>query len=150
MLTDAMERQFDRAFDVLEAAVGSFGPEQWRSGSAPFNGPARAVAHVLQAAEFYTCEDKVVFGNLGKPVWQMSDEELPSPERMLACAAEARERTLAWIDLIGDGGLSAAWHDDDSLNGLERVAYALRHLQHHTGEVCAYQKNCGLEPAPWK
>ena len=152
MLIEAMKRQFSNAFDVLEAAIGSFRPPQWRDGSAPFNGPARAAAHVLQCAEFYTCEDKGIFTNLGKKVWEMADEELPSQEQMGRYLAEVREKTSLWIDSIGDEGLAARWRDGDcinGLNGLERVAYALRHLQHHTGEVCAYQKQCGLEPAPW-
>ncbi|KKL88923.1 hypothetical protein LCGC14_1919860 [marine sediment metagenome] len=153
MLTEAMKRQFNSAFDVLEAAAGSFTPDQWRDGSAPFNGPCRAVVHVLQCAEFYTCEDKGVFTNLGRKVWELPDEELPSQEQMSHYLAEAREKTSLWIDSIGDEGLGkdvASRGDGDESIGLDRLAYALRHLQHHTGEVCAYQKQCGLEPAPWK
>jgi len=150
MLIEAMKRQSNNAFDVLEAAIGSFGPGQWRSGSPPFNGPGRATVHALQCAEFYTCEDDSVFTGLGKKVWEMSDEQLPTQEQMLQYLAEVRAKTLAWLESIGDQGLSASRDDDESLIALERVTYALRHLQHHTGEVCAYQKQCGLEPSPWK
>lgn len=137
MQTEGLKRQFNDAFDILDAAIGSFDEGQWRSGSPPFDGPGRAVAHVLQCAEFYTCQDKAVFENFGKRVSEMSDEELPSAERMLEYAREARGMTLAWIDSVSD-------------DALEQIVYAVRHLQHHIGEICAYQKQHGLEPAPWK
>jgi len=150
VLTDALKRQFNNAFDVLEAAIRSFGPDQWRCGSSPYNGPGRAAVHVLQCAEFYTCGDSKVQARFGKPVWQMSDGEVPLKEQVLPYLTKARQETLAWIDSIGDAGLAAPWPADSSVDGLDRVAYALRHLQHHTGEICAYQKQAGLEPAPWK
>lgn len=150
MLLDAIRQQFGRAFDVLEAAIPSFSPETWRRGSSPFNGPARAVAHVLQCAEFYTSEDRAAFATLGKPLWQLSDAEVPTQEATLHHLVEARAKTLAWIGSLGEEGLSKPWHNQDASCGLERLLYALRHLQHHTGEVCAYQKQAGLEPAAWK
>ena len=152
MLTDALKREFSGAFAVLEAAIASFSPEQWRRGSPPFNGPGRAVAHVLQCAEFYTTQDRAAFANLGKKVSQMADADVPPQEQMLRYAAEVRRMTMAWIDSMGDAGLAAPRPRPDAqeLIGLDCVVYALRHLQHHAGEVCAYQKQCGLEPAPWK
>jgi uncharacterized damage-inducible protein DinB len=150
MLIESLKRQFDHAFGILQAAIGSFSPEAWRAGSPPFNGPARATAHVLQAAEFYTSGDRAVFVNLGKKVWELPDDALPTQEAMDRYLAEARAKTLAWIDSVGDAGLAAPFSGDPSMNVLERIAYALRHLQHHTGEICAYQKHSGLEPAPWK
>jgi len=150
MLLEAIQQQFNRAFDILAGAIPSFTPDQWRRGSSPFNGPARAVAHVLQCAEFYTCEDRAVFANLGKPVWQLTDAEVPSQKAMSRYLAEARAKTLAWIGALGEEGLAKPWHNEDASCGLERLLYALRHLQHHTGEVCAYQKQSGLQPAEWK
>jgi uncharacterized damage-inducible protein DinB len=150
MLSEAMKRQFSKAFDVLEAAIPSFSPDQWRRGSPPFNGPGRAVVHALQCAEIYTSEDSAVLLNFGKKVWEMSDADVPSQEKLLEYLQVARAKTLAWMDSLSDQGLAGAWHDAAWSNGLERVVYTLRHLQHHTGEVCAYQKQCGLPPAPWK
>jgi hypothetical protein len=150
MLIDAMKKQFNAAFSVLEAAIGSFTPEQWRSGSKPFNGPGRAALHALLAADFYATEDRSVRTRFGKPVAEMDEADLPAQEQALQYLPDVRTRTMAWIDAIGDAGFAAPWKDASSINGLDRVAYALRHLQHHTGEVCAYQKQVGLEPAPWK
>jgi hypothetical protein len=151
MLCDALKRQFDNSFDILAAAIPTFAPDAWRKGSPPFNGPARAALHVLQCAEFYTNEDGAVFIWLGKKCWELADGELPSQQQMLDYLAEDRAKTLAWIDGIGDAGLAAAWHDTKkAATALERIVYALRHLQHHIGEICAYQKQNGLEPAPWK
>ena len=142
MLTEAMKRQFTNAFAVLEAAIPSFRDDQWRQGSAPFNGPARAVAHALQCAGLYTCE--------GKADWSVPYEEVPSQEQALQCLQQARRKTMEWVDLIGDEGLDKPRQSGDVTTGLERITYAMRHLQHHTGEVCAYQKQYGIEPSPWK
>jgi hypothetical protein len=150
MLTEALKRQFSNAYDVLQAAIKSFTPEQWCRGSAPFNGPGRAALHALLAAEYFTTQDRSVMGRFGKRVHEMADAEVPSQEQVLQYVAELRSKTTAWLDAMGDAGLAAPWKSADRLNGLEWVAYALRHFQHHTGEVCAYQKQCGLEPAPWK
>jgi uncharacterized damage-inducible protein DinB len=150
MLADALKGQFVKAFGILEPAIRSFSDSAWRRGKPPFEGPARAASHVLQCAEFYTTEDKAVFVNLGKKIWQMSDEELPSQDQLREYLAHVKKATLAWVDMIGEEGLGRAWHNDDAMNGLERLLYALRHLQHHVGEVCAYQKQNGLEPAEWK
>lgn len=142
MLTEALKRQFTNAFAVLEAAIPSFRDDQWREGSAPFNGPARAVAHALQCAESYTGESKAAWGG--------SDDELPSQEQALQCLQQARSKTMEWVDSIGEAGLDKPRPSGDAASGLERITYAMRHLQHHTGEVCAYQKQYGIEPAPWK
>jgi uncharacterized damage-inducible protein DinB len=150
MLIEGLKKQFSNAFDVLEGAIRSFSPDQWQRGSPPFNGPARAAIHVLQCAEFYTNRDRSVFANFGKPVQKMNDQEVPSQKRVLEHATRARAMTVNWIDTLGDAGLANRASHDESITALEAVAYALRHLQHHTGELCAYQKQCGLEPAPWK
>ena len=113
------------------------------------DGPARAVTHVLQAAEFYTSEDQGIWRRLGKGVWEMTDEELPTQQEMTIYLAEARGKTVAWISMIGDAGLQEPLPSQASITMFERIIYALRHLQHHTGEVCAYQKRCGIEPARW-
>jgi uncharacterized damage-inducible protein DinB len=105
--------------------------------------------HVLQAAEFYTSEDQGVWCRFGKRVWDMTDEELPTQHEMVTYLAEARGKTAAWISMIGDAGLPEPLPNQASITKLERIVYAIRHLQHHTGEVCAYQKRCGIEPAPW-
>ena len=149
MLTNALTEQFKCAFDILQAAIPSFTVDQWQRGSPPFNGPARAVAHTLYCAERYTGATASGSRYLAKPVHEMSDEETPSQEQMLRFLDEARKKTFDWIDSIGDEGL-AVQDDGRKTNALGRVTYALRHFQHHTGEVCAYQKLNGLEPAPWK
>ena len=150
MLIQALKRQFNDAFGVLQAAIGSFTDEQWRRGSSPFNGPGRAAVHVLQSTEYYTCEDRAVFENFEKPISQMSDEDVPPQERLIGYLDLTRRKTLAWIESLGEPGLRAPVDGNNQLCGMDRVAYALRHLQHHIGEICAYQKQAGLEPAQWK
>jgi hypothetical protein len=141
MLTDAMKKQFDEAFDVLAGSIPLFTDEQWRQGRPAFDGPARCTVHALQAAIFYTCGDSSIFSR-GIPIWQATAQQLPSQQDMLTYLAEARAKTAGWIDSIGDGGLAQP-------DNLGRVVYALRHLQHHTGEMCAYQKAVGKPQTVW-
>ena len=150
MLIEALRRQFDKAFDILAATISSFDQKQWQSGSPPFDGPGRAVAHVLLCAEFYTCKDQSLWESLGKPIHEMSDHEVPPQRQMMQYCGEVRSKTLAWIDSVGAHDLAVSPDKDGAAQGVELVIYALRHLQHHTGEICAYQKQHGLEPAPWR
>ncbi len=149
MLTETLKPHFSRAFGILEDAIGSFSEAAWREGSPSFNGPARAVAHLLQCAEYYTCENRDVFLNLGKKVWQLSDEELPSQSQMLEYLGRVRDMTLQWLT-VGDDELLQPRVNKFSASRFDAALYALRHLQHHIGEICAYQKLNGLEPAEWR
>ena len=147
-LADGVERQFLAAFDVLEAAIRTFTQNEWTTGGPPFDGPARAVAHALQCAEFYTNHDKTVRYRLGKAVWQMDASELPSPAMMLDYLQQVKRETLAWVGRLSAEGFSETV-DDSGKTVLESIIYALRHLQHHTGEVCAYQKQFGHPQDQW-
>ena len=150
MLCDAMKRQFANAFDMLEAAIPSFEARQWHSGRPPHRGPSLLTMHVLQCAEFYTSGDEGVWMSFGKPVWEISDSEGPSQRQLLDYLADCRSKTMDWIDAIGDHALGSKCANTEFSNNLELMAYALRHLQHHLGEICACQKQCGLPAANWK
>lgn len=147
-MAEVLKKQFTNAFQVLAAAIPVFGEEEWLQGRSPFDGPARAVAHVLQCGEFYTTRDKGVFANLGKPVWKMTGEDLPTQEAMSEYLERVRGMTMAWIDQLGQSGFDRSPTNDDTM-GLEHVVYALRHFQHHTGEVCCWQKQFGHPQDQW-
>jgi hypothetical protein len=147
-LVQVMKEQFGEAFDILAAAIPAFAPEEWRTGRSPFDGPARGVGHALQCAEYYTSPSRAIFGNLGKPIWQMGEEDLPDQPSMGEYLERTRSMTMAWIDEIDEIGFAQPSGTDDAI-GLGRLVYALRHLQHHTGEVCAYQKQFGHPQKAW-
>lgn len=149
MLSATLTKQFSAAFGILKKAIPSFSPADWVEGGQPFNGPARATLHVLQCAVFYTNGDREPFQRF-YPSWPIPTENLPSQETMLAFCDEAQQKTAAWIDAIGDAGLTQPNAVEPKVMNLERIVYALRHLQHHIGEICAYQKKCGLPPAEWR
>lgn len=151
MLVDAMKHQFGHAFDMLADGIGSFPAERWRCPVPGDKAPGRLALHVLACAEFYTCHDRSVHRRFGKHWGEMVDEELPSQEQLLQYLADVRSKTACWIDSIGDAGLDLA-HEGPlpAINNLERIAYALRHLAHHVGELCAYQKQCGLHATRWR
>jgi hypothetical protein len=149
VLADCLKQQFADAFDVLAGALGKFADDQWVTGRPPYDGPARATVHVLQCAEFYTSRDRGVWTRFGKPVWEMVDADLPSQQAMADYLAEARALTATWIDQLAERGLDGTDADSDT-PALGRIVYALRHLQHHTGEVCCWQKQFGIPMTQWE
>ena len=147
-LADALKAQFSDAFDVLTAALGTFSADQWATGASPYTGPGRATAHALVCAEFYTCRERTVLDHFGKAVWQMADSDVPDQDCQKAYLQDTRTKTMDWIDRVAADGLAVC--DDSGENGLGRIVYALRHLQHHTGEVFAYQKQMGIPVRGWE
>ncbi len=148
VFAEALKKQFGKAFDVLAEAVGTFTPEQWRAGGSPYTGPGRATAHALVCAEFYTCGERSALEHFGKAVWQMTDEDVPDQDTQKAYLAECRGKALSWIDRLAAGGFATA-DAEEGTTELEQVVYAVRHLQHHTGEVSAYQKQSGIPVRGW-
>ncbi len=146
-LIDALKSQFNEAFDVLAEAVGTFPAESWTWGGSPYTGPGRATAHALVCAEFYTCGEGAALERFGVPVWKMSDRDVPDQRTQKQYLEACRDKTRAWIESFAEAGLAAT--DDSGATGLGRIVYAMRHLQHHTGEVFAYQKQMGIEVRGW-
>jgi uncharacterized damage-inducible protein DinB len=144
----ALKRQFGAAFDILKSSIATFLEEEWTKGGPPFDGPARATIHALQCAEYYTSRDRDIFSKLGKAVWEMADEDLPSVQMMNIYLEECRLATENWIDRLTDAGLDQL-ADEFGGTGFESILYAMRHLQHHAGEVCAWQKQFGHAQEAW-
>jgi uncharacterized damage-inducible protein DinB len=143
----SLAKQFDEAFDLLESAVKPLTDEQWRQGGSPYDGPGRATLHALQAGEFYTHGRGEVFQWQGKGVWEMSDDELPDQPEMLAYLERVREATRQWIARLDEQALSAS--TPEAGEKLGSAIYAIRHLQHHTGELCAWMKQFGHPQEQW-
>jgi hypothetical protein len=78
----------------------------------------------------------------------MDDAEVPSQEAQAEYLTRCAEMTASWIDQLARAGLDADSGTDQGSH-LGRICYAMRHLQHHAGEVCAYEKTLQLAPAEW-
>ena len=143
-----LKEQFANAFQILASAIPLFSDEEWRTGRSPFDGPARAVAHVLQCGEFYTQRDKEAFANLGTQVWEMTTVDLPDQQAMSDYLECVREMTMAWIDEIDQRGFDQP-SGEEGATGLGQIVYALRHFQHHAGEVCCWQKQFDHPQNQW-
>lgn len=143
----SLEKHFNDAFDVLEAAVKPLTDEQWRQGGSPYDGPARGTLHALQAGEFYTHGRGEVFQWQGKGVWEMTPDELPDKAQMLKYLDEVRRMTGDWIAALDRGPFATG--GDQAGRAVDSVVYAVRHLQHHTGEVCAWLKQFGHPQEQW-
>ena len=147
-LLAGLREQYTQALDLLDGVFGRFPADRWSAGGPPYTGPGRASAHALVCAEFYTCRERAALDHFQPPIWEMTDEQVPDQDTQKAYLAQVRAKTAAWFDRIAPTGLAAT--DDEGTTALEQIVYALRHLQHHTGEVFAYQKVCGIEVRGWE
>jgi hypothetical protein len=146
-ITRGLHRQWVEAFKTLDATIGSFPTEQWAQGSSPYTGPGRCAAHALVCGEFYTTRAPECLRHFGLDVWRMTDQDVPDQPTQKEYLARVAEMTEAWVDVLSGEGLDRA--DDQGKTHLERIVYALRHLQHHTGEMFCWQKQMGIEVTGW-
>ncbi|MFP4055216.1 MAG: hypothetical protein ACLFV7_15265 [Phycisphaerae bacterium] len=144
---EVLHRRHDETFDLLQTAVETLDDAQWRQGNPPYDGPARATLHALQAAEFYTHQCHEVFRWQGKGVWEMSPEELPSRQQMLDYLGRVRQLAGEWIAHLDERDIAPA--GGGAGQAVDAIVYAICHLQHHTGEVCAWMKQFGHPQEKW-
>jgi hypothetical protein len=152
-LVSGFVRQFDCVWRTLREAIEGFPDDEWREGEDPFLMPARQAMHALLCADIYTRPEEMdaVLGRFGAKWWEAEPHELPTQAQLLDYLEEARQRTEAWVVGLGrDGLLSPGAGAPEFPTGMEFVTYAMRHLQHHTGELCAEQKRRGLALAEWR
>ncbi|MFP4356294.1 MAG: hypothetical protein ACLFUJ_14345 [Phycisphaerae bacterium] len=147
-IVKGLHAQWAEAFGTLESTLGSFSPEQWKQGASPYTGPGRCAAHALVCGEFYTTGDRAAFDRFGLPVWKMTDDDVPDQAAQNKYLRRVRKMTQAWVDVLAGEGLDSV--DEQKTTNLERIIYALRHLQHHTGEMFCWQKQMGIEVTGWE
>ena len=88
VLTKDLLDQHKRAISMLRATIVKFNAEQWTSGISWFQSPAKVAYHVVECLDAYFREDPdaaYTWGHrFGAPFWELSDEEQPSQEALLA------------------------------------------------------------------
>ncbi|MEM8873737.1 MAG: hypothetical protein AAGD32_05700 [Planctomycetota bacterium] len=154
-VTQALRTEFKEAFRMFADAVARLDDTAWGEGEPTWTEvPARISMHILLTAEFYVSKDRDAtdWEPGGLRYWDSPIDALP--DRAATLAEIERVATLVDTYLVenGDDGLRGG-KAETAGEGQSRVAwmvYALRHLQHHVGQLSAQCKIRGFGAAPWE
>jgi tetratricopeptide (TPR) repeat protein len=149
---EALADQFVRALSMLREAVKAFPAGEWRKGDTPYQRPAGLALHAMESLERYAVLKPGESGQGRRPNvdWEDKDStKLPSQDDLLAYLDEVEQRLarfLATADLAAAEELFR-WTGSTLLS---RVAYALRHTQHHLAEMCLELHRLGYKAPQWQ
>ena len=135
----SFRKQCRSAWIMVEDAIDKCEESEWRKPAAiPFFVPARIILHAIQAFDYYVDAKPKQFNWLRFGDWEnASADELPDRAGLRSYLQEVREKADSWLDEARDEGLDMA--DDvfqtDFEAPVERLIYAVRHLQHHLGQL---------------
>jgi tetratricopeptide (TPR) repeat protein len=149
---EALADQFVRALAMFREAVKAFPAAEWCTGDTPYQRPAGLALHTVEAIDDYAVLKPGESGrgrrfNVG---WEEKDSaRLPSQEELLAYLGEVEQRLarfLANADLAANEELFR-WTGSTLLS---RMAYTLRHTQHHLAEMCLELHRRGYKAPQWQ
>jgi hypothetical protein len=153
-LVEAIEAQFEAAWEMLAEAVGVFG-EGWRAGGSDYAVPARLAYHAVETADYYFHDDLAAFdwgGRFGVDWETKEPARLPSQQAILDYLDEVRDKASRWIADREDDRLLApdeVFHAE-GMSRLDRALYVLRHTQQTIGELCALLRARGIPRPAWR
>ena len=149
---EALADQFMRALSMFRQAVQAFPAEEWRKGDTPYQRPAGLALHLVDAIADYAVLKPGESG-AGRPFdvgWEEQDSAgLPSQDDLLLYLDQAEVKLASFLadaDLAATEGLFR-WTGSTLLS---RMAYALRHTQHHLAEMCLELHRRGLQAPQWE
>jgi tetratricopeptide (TPR) repeat protein len=149
---EALADQFVRALAMFRAAVKAFTAAEWCKGDTPYQRPAGLALHAVEAIDDYAVLKPGESGQ-GRRLsvnWEEKDSaKLPSQDELLAYLDEVEQKLAHFL---ANADLTAAeelfrWTGSTLLS---RVAYALRHTQHHLAEMCLELHRRGYKAPQWQ
>ncbi len=153
-LIDVLDRQFSAAWQMLSDGAMKCPEDEWKQPSSdPFFTPARLVFHVIQTVDFYTADDRDGFDwNAFGFSWEdAKPEELPDRPAVREYCHCIREQMEEWLGAHGSEGLLEPDTEffPQFKTRLDRAIYALRHTQHHAGQLSRELQSRGCEEMSW-
>jgi hypothetical protein len=151
-LAEAFADQFVRTLAMFREAVKAFPADEWCKGDTPYQRPAGLALHLVEAIDDFAVLKP---GESGKTRrfnvdWEEKDSaKLPSQDDLMAYLDEVEQRLahlLANADLTAAEGLFR-WTGSTLLS---RMAYLLRHTQHHLAEMCLELHRRGYKAPQWQ
>ena len=155
LLTQDLLEQTRRAIAMLGDTIRKFEPRQWTQGISDFQTPAKVAYHTIECLDAYFREDPnadYAWGHrFGAPFWELSDEEQPSQEALLAYLEDLETRIARELSSLTDDQLTAP-HDEQRRHAETRLGhyiYALRHTMHHHGALTLLSVYHGNRVGSW-
>ena len=151
-LTSSVARQFDRMWKSLADAIGHWPADAWQSGDVDFLIPVRLALHAIEAVDFYTQAGPKEFQRRTSGNWEFSPAtELPPQAEMLDYLATVHTKTRRWLESLGSERLLAEQSEYvwTGPTALDRAVYALRHGQHHLGQINSELRRRNLPRGEW-
>jgi len=150
---EIVARQYDRMWTSLRDAIAKLSDQQWRESECDWLAPVRLAYHLIEAADFYGADNVKGFqkGSLGGN-WEYSPTaDLPSPQQMLGLLDRVQPKMRAWLKGCSDQAFLAEQTDFPwtGETRLDQAIYALRHCQHHLGQINAELRHKGLPRGEW-
>jgi len=156
MKVEAIKRQFELSWDMLDEAISRCPDAVWRAETpAPYS-IGRLAFHTLQSTQRYcrTGHKRVELDpfKFGGQELHVPMSKFPGAEEVRGYSGKVRRRVLKWLDSLEDRQLS----DSDSAflwTGRtigERLCYTLKHFNHHLGQINLILRQNGIEAAEWK
>jgi hypothetical protein len=155
-LVAILKGQWARVWDMWEETIRTVPDDEWAKGDVNYLIPARQLVHTLVCADVFTADIPLdqydptrMFGGGS---WGMPLEELPSRETALAELASIRVSVEERLAKFDDAALLAPekTHLWAGRTRMCKMLYALRHTQHHLGEVSAELSRRGIKAATWE
>ena len=116
---------FKSTIGLLRDSIRNFDDAHWRKGATFFQVPAKVAYHSTECLDYYfttTGRDEWVWGyRFGAPWWELSDEDQPSQQDLIAYLDELEERIARRFAGAQDETLGEVY-DPKGENASDRLA----------------------------
>lgn len=140
----ALARQFRAAFEGLRDVITKVPDDQWLTGDTRDQVPARRATHTFESAVHHCQLPKGC--QLIAPR-RPAGAAYPSREDLLAYVTDLADQVEAALGAVTDEQLAAPNRRFETV--LEYWLYALRHIQHHVGQLSSTLRERRLRPMKW-
>ncbi len=156
ILVADMLGQYQHTFRILYEEIGRFDERQWLTGLPDpdqFQVPVKLAMHIFDCLDFYFSDgNNYSWGHqFGGGWWELPYDRLPASNVVVDYAQTIEVRILAYLASLSDEDLSKpagpTGTPGQSILGL--LVYALRHTEHHHGELAALNVYHGNQGGCW-
>jgi uncharacterized damage-inducible protein DinB len=155
ILVKEMADSFTKTIGLLRESIENCDDDAWRKGLTFFQVPAKVAYHDVECLGFYfrpKGAGPYTWGQrFGKPWWELSNEDQPSREELVAYLDEVEEQIAGHLDQVQDEALGEIYDPeaDHGRTALGHYLYALRHTVHHLGSLVSLAAGLGAKPGEW-
>ena len=156
MAVEAVRRQFETSWDMLDEAFARCPDEAWRAEAPKPYSIGRLAFHILQSTQRYcrTGHRRVEldpFGFGGNEL-DVPMSAFPSVEHVAVYSRKTRARVMKWLDSLDDDQLRQS---DNAFRWTgrtigERLFYTLKHFNHHLGQINLLLRQQNIEAVEWR